>query len=65
MSFERHHPNHEVNRNLDKARDLRSAYVFACLSAIWELITLACRVRRRSHAPDLEMPAGPIGRQAS
>jgi hypothetical protein len=41
MSFERHHPNHQVDRNLARARDLRSAYVFACFSAMWGLIAPA------------------------
>jgi hypothetical protein len=31
MSLERHHPNRDVDRNLDKARDLRSAH----LSPAW------------------------------
>jgi hypothetical protein len=65
MSFEHHHLNREVNRNLARARDLRSAYLFACIWAIGAFIARVWRVLRRSHAPDQEMPAVPIGRQAS
>jgi hypothetical protein len=52
MSFERHHPNRDVDRNLAKARDLRSAYVFACLSVIGEFIARAWRIRLGRPAPE-------------
>ena len=65
MSFERHHPNPKVDRNLSRARDLRGAYILASLSAIAEFIARAWRAPRRSPMASLEMPAGPIGKQAS
>ena len=43
MSFERHHPNREVDRNLSRGRDLRSAYLFACLATITEFMGRAWR----------------------
>jgi hypothetical protein len=58
MSFDRHHPNREVDRNLAKARELRSAHVLMCLAAIGKIITSVWRLPRRSPVPDLEMPAG-------
>jgi hypothetical protein len=64
MSFERHHPNRVVDRNLDGARDLRSAYLFACLAAIAEVMARPWRARRRAPAPlRLELPVPPIGKQ--
>lgn len=64
MSFERHHPNREVDRNLAKARDLRSAYLFACLAAIAELMARAWRAGRRgSEQPGLQLPVPPTGKQ--
>ena len=48
MSFERHHANRNVDRNLARARDLRSEYVNACLSATVELIARARRTWRLS-----------------
>jgi hypothetical protein len=64
MSFERHHPNREVDRNLDRARDLRSAYLFAGLAAIAEFMARPWRARQSDPAPDmLELPAPPIGKQ--
>ena len=60
MSFERHHPNRKVERNLAMARDLRSAYLFASLRAISQSIALALGVRRGSHASDSEMQLGTI-----
>ena len=58
MSFEHQHPNREVNRNLARARDLRSAYLFACAWTIGGFIARVWRVPRRSRVPDLQMPAG-------
>jgi hypothetical protein len=64
MSFERHHPNRQVDRNLDRARDLRSAHFFACLAAIAEFIRRAFRARRDVSVPtELELRAPPILRQ--
>jgi hypothetical protein len=64
MSFERHHPNREVDRNLARARDLRSAYLFASLATIAEFMARPWRVRRRGPAPPrLELPVPPIGKQ--
>ena len=64
MSFERHHPNRVVERNLGKTRDLRSAYLFACLATIREFIARMARARRRGPAPPgLEWPVPPIGKQ--
>jgi hypothetical protein len=34
MSFERDHPNRQVDRNLARARDLRSAHLAGCIAAI-------------------------------
>lgn len=63
MSLERHHPNPQVDHNLARARDLRSAHLFACLTAIAESIRRAIRVRREGSAPTrLELRAPPIGR---
>jgi hypothetical protein len=61
MSLERHHPNHQVDRNLGKARDLRSAHLFACLAMIAEFMTRPWRVLRRK--PPLELPAAALGKQ--
>jgi hypothetical protein len=63
MSFERHHPNPQVDRNLARARDLRSAHLFACLAAIAEFIRGAFRVRSVSVTTELELRAPPILRQ--
>jgi hypothetical protein len=64
MSFERQHPNREVDRNLARARDLRSAYLFAWLATIAEFMARAWRARRRGPAPlRLELPVPPIGKQ--
>jgi hypothetical protein len=64
MSFERHHPNHRVDRNLARARDLRSAYLFACLATIAQLMARPWRAPRRGSAPPgLVPPVPPIGRQ--
>jgi hypothetical protein len=64
MSFERHHPNRFVDRNLAKARDLRSAYLFGCLTAIAGFMARPWRTRRRGPAPlRLELPVPPIGKQ--
>ena len=58
MSFERHHANRNVDRNLARARDLRSEYVNACLSATVELIA-------RPNLPDhAEEPIAQSGGQA-
>jgi hypothetical protein len=65
MSFERHHPNHQVDRNLARARDLRSAHLFACLAAIAEFMPRAFRFRRERSVPiKLELPVPPTGRQS-
>ena len=63
MSFERHHANRQVDRNLARARDLRSEYVNACLLATVELIARAWRTWRRSSAPGLEVSVRPVGKQ--
>jgi hypothetical protein len=64
MGFERHHPNRQVDRNLAKARDLRSAHLFACLAAIAEFLSRAFRLRRERSVPiKLELSVPPIGRQ--
>ena len=64
MSFERHHANRVVERNLAKARDLRSAYLFACLVTIPEFMARARRAwRRRPAPPALTLPMPPIGKQ--
>lgn len=64
MSFDRHHPNRQVDRNLAKARDLRSAYLFACLAGIAEFIVRAFRTRgERSVPARLEVAVPPIGKQ--
>jgi hypothetical protein len=47
MSFERHHPNRAVDRNLGKARDLRSAYLLGCLAKIPGFIARTWRARQR------------------
>jgi hypothetical protein len=65
MSFERHHPNRAVDRNLVKSRDLRSAYLLACFANIPEVITRMWRARRRGPAPRQGLPAHPTGRQGS
>jgi hypothetical protein len=65
MSFERHHPNRQVDRNLAKARDLRSAYLFSCLAAIAEFMLGAFRARRQMSVPTrLEVAVPPIGKQS-
>ena len=65
MSFERHHPNRQVDRNLAKARDLRSAHLFACLVAIAEFMLRAFRARGQPSVPTrLEMEMPPIGKQS-
>jgi hypothetical protein len=64
MSLERHHSNRQVDRNLGKARDLRSAYLFACLATIAALIVRPWRVLRRGSVPPVLVPPGPpIGKQ--
>ena len=64
MSFERHHPNRKVEHNLAKVRDLRSAYLFACLATIAEFMTRAWRTRRRgSVSPRLDCRLRPIAEQ--
>lgn len=64
MSLERHHPNRQVDRNLGKARDLRSAYFFACLATIAEFMKRPWRgLRRGSAPPGLVPPVPPIGKQ--
>jgi hypothetical protein len=64
MSFERQHPNREVDRNLGRARDLRSAYLFACVATIAEFVACAWRTRPRGPAPrGLAPPVPPIGKQ--
>jgi hypothetical protein len=64
MSFERQHPNRQVDGNLGKARDLRSAYFFACLATIAEFMMRPWRVLQRgSSPPGLVPPAPPIGKQ--
>jgi hypothetical protein len=45
MGFERHQPNPEVDRNLARAGDLRSAYLFAWLATIAELVARPWRAR--------------------
>jgi hypothetical protein len=65
MSFERHHPNRQVDRNLAKARDLRSAYLFARLAAIAEFMLGAFRARGQTSVPTrLEVGVPPIGKQS-
>jgi hypothetical protein len=65
MSFERHHPNREVDRNLVKARDLRSAYLFTCLAAIAEVMMRAFRARGGKSVPArLGVAVPPIGKQS-
>jgi hypothetical protein len=59
MSFERHHPNREVDRNLARARDLRSAYLFASLATIAEFMTCAWRARRKGSASPRLVPRVP------
>jgi hypothetical protein len=64
MSFERHHPNREVNRNLAKARDLRSAFLFTRLAAIAAFMARPWRARRRGPAsPMLELRVPLAGKQ--
>jgi hypothetical protein len=64
MSFERHHPNRDVDRNLAKARDLRSGYLFACLATIADFVARPWRARRRASAlSGLELPEPQIGKQ--
>jgi hypothetical protein len=64
MSFERHHPNRHVDRNLAKARDLRSSYLFALLAMVAEFVARPWRLRRRGAAPPgLELTLRPMGRQ--
>jgi hypothetical protein len=64
MSFEHHHPNREVDRNLTRARDLRSAHLFACLATVAGTVRRAFRVRRDASVPTgLELRVPPIGRQ--
>jgi hypothetical protein len=64
MSFERHHPNRTVDRNLGRTRDLRSAYLFACLATIAEVMARTWRTRRGVPAPPgLELPVPPTGKQ--
>jgi hypothetical protein len=64
MSFERHHPNRQVDRNLARARDLRSAHLFTCLAAIAEFVRRAFSTRRDVSAPTgLELRVPPILRQ--
>jgi hypothetical protein len=64
MSFERQHPNREVDRNLARARDLRSAYLFAWLAAVAEFMARAWRAWRRGPAPaGLELRVPPVGKQ--
>jgi hypothetical protein len=66
MSFERHHPNREVDRNLARARDLRSAHLFACLAAVAQFMARPRRARRTAPAPPgLELPVPPIGKHAA
>jgi hypothetical protein len=63
MSLERHHPNRQVDRNLGRARDLRSAHLFACLAAIAEFIVRSFRFRMEKSVPaKLEVTAPPIGK---
>jgi hypothetical protein len=64
MSFERHHANRDVDRNLAKARDLRSAYLFACLATIADFTARPWRARRAAPAPPgLALPVPPISKQ--
>ena len=51
MSFERHHPNQENDRNLTRARDLRSAYIVVPLLAILAFVARACRTGRDIGVP--------------
>jgi hypothetical protein len=65
MSFERHHPNRVVDRNLERARDLRSAYLFGCLATVAEFMARPWPGRRTAPAPPgLELPVPPIGKQS-
>jgi hypothetical protein len=64
MNFERHHPNPQVDRNLARARDLRSVHLFTCLAAIAKFMSRALHFRREDSVPvRLELPVPPIGRQ--
>jgi hypothetical protein len=64
MSFERHHPNRDVERNLGRARDLRSACLVACLAVIAEFMSRACRARGEVPvSTGLEQLVPPIGKQ--
>jgi hypothetical protein len=64
MSFERYHPNRKVDRNLGKARDLRSAYLFACLAKIAEFMARPWRLRRWGPAPPrLELQVTSVGKR--
>jgi hypothetical protein len=64
MSFERHHPNRQVDRNLARARDLRGAYLLTCLAAIAGFVLRAFRARGQRSAPArLDVALPPIGRQ--
>src|SRR5262245_9727504 len=62
MSFERHHPNRVVERNLANARDLRSAWLLAGVATLGERIARAWRDRRRGTATRLKSTPHPIGK---
>jgi hypothetical protein len=64
MSFERHHPNRQVDRNLARARDLRSTYLLAWPAAIAQVMACRWRLRRGNPpSPELNMPVPQGGKQ--
>lgn len=62
MSFERHHPNRRVDRNLAKARDLRSAYLVGCLATMAEFMARLLRNRPRKILRQ-RLAVSPMGKQ--
>lgn len=62
MSFERNHPNREVERNLARARDLRSSYLVAALATVGARIAQAWRDRRDGSATLLRTATRPISK---
>jgi hypothetical protein len=62
MSFERHHPNRDIERNLARARDLRSAWLLAGLVSLGEHVARAWRERREGSAASLDAAARTLGK---